>query len=92
MPDYFLTLPGITAKGGPVAWDYEKFRVSSSLVYYMKVKLALPVAQELAAGSPYPDAVNVGMMKQVANDGVVTLEQMRILLGWAARRSQHTGR
>jgi hypothetical protein len=48
----------------------------------------LKSALALAALSPYPDGVKIGVMKQIANTKEITLEQMRFLLGWAARKSQ----
>jgi len=95
MSDLYAPLyPCPSASDSPVIYDYARHQeYSSQLRGYVKIKLAGDVAFTLAANSPYPDAVKVGVMKQLANPGTeITLEQTRILLGWAARRAQHTGR
>lgn len=77
----------------PVIFDYDRMLAHAShLTGYVKIKLDVRAALELARLTPYPDGVKVGIMKQVANAGEITLEQTRIMLGWAARRAQHTGR
>jgi hypothetical protein len=80
------------AAGSPKILDYEIMRRRSAVRLYLKVKVNLPSALELADASAYPEGVKLGIRKQIANDQEVTLEQIRILLGWAARRAQHTGR
>lgn len=68
-------------------YDYLKHH-ASQLTGYVKIKMNLKSALALAALSPYPDGVKIGVMKQIANTKEITLEQMRFLLGWAARKSQ----
>lgn len=75
-----------------VLYSYEHMRRSSARPFYMTVNLKPEVAVSLAEQSPYPDGVKLAVMKQLANEKLVTLTQLRIFLGWAARRSQHTGR
>lgn len=73
----------------PVFFNYEIMRQSAGqLTGYVKVKLDVSAALALADASPYPRGVRLGVMKQVASGREITLEQMRILLGWAARKSQ----
>lgn len=70
--------------------DYEWLRNDAAqLRGYVKVKLDVRAALALADMSPYPRGVRVGVMKQVASAREISLEQMRIMLGWAARKSQH---
>ena len=86
-------VPAEASQGSPVIYDYALHQEYASRIHgYVKVRIALPVALSMAAASPYPDGVKVGVMKQISNNSEVTLQQMRILLGWAARRAQHTGR
>ena len=76
----------------PVIYDYSRHQLAAGrLSPFAKVRLSEEAAGYLAARSPYPDGVKLGVMKQVANNREITLSQMRILLGWAARRAQHTG-
>ncbi len=81
--------PRVTQLGGPVIGDYDLLaRMAGILTGYVKVKVDVQVALNLAEKSPYPRGVKLGVMKQVANNREVTLEQMRILLGFAAQRAQ----
>jgi hypothetical protein len=62
--------------------------IASRMTGYVRIKVDVNVAFALADKSPYPRGVRLGIMKQVANSKFVTLEQMRILLGFAAQRAQ----
>lgn len=74
---------------GEKTWGYEDLRAEAALLRgYVKIKMSLPSALALAEKSPYPSGVRLGVMKQMSNTKEITLEQMRILLGWAARKSQ----
>lgn len=80
--------PHLAHVPGP-AYGYEDTRIlASRLTGYVKVKVDVHAALALAGKSPYPRGVRLGVMKQVANSREVTLEQMRILLGFAAQRAQ----
>jgi hypothetical protein len=86
-----------TSPDSPVIYSYDHMaRQASQLTGYIKIKMKLNVGLALAAKSPYPEAVKIGMMKMFSNaqgkGHDLTLEQARIMLGWAARRAQHTGR
>lgn len=73
----------------PVIWSYDIMRTNASILQgYLKIKLDVNSALGLAAKSPYPDGVKVGVMKQVTNANEITLEQTRIMLGWAAQKAQ----
>lgn len=75
-----------------MTFGYEFMRMEASqLRGYLKIRLDVQAAMALAELSPYPRGVKIGVMKQVANAKEITLEQMRILLGWAARKSQDAG-
>lgn len=75
----------------PVFFNYDMMRLGASyLTGYVKVKVDVKSALTLADKSAYPRGVRLGVMKQVANTREITLEQMRIILGWAARKSQDT--
>jgi len=81
--------------GSPAVSSYEDMKNRAGRISgYLRVGIAPEVAMALAVQSPYPDGVKTGVRKLLANaDGTgVTLEQLRIMLGWAARRAQHTGR
>ena len=81
--------PRITELGGPVIGDYNLLtRMAGILTGYVKVKVDVRVSLDLAQKSAYPRGVKLGVMKQVANSREITLEQMRILLGFAAQRAQ----
>ena len=68
-------------------FSYEIMRQAAGrLTGYVKVKLDVNAALGLADLSAYPRGVRLGVMKQVASNREITLEQMRILLGWAARK------
>lgn len=94
MDNVYAPLYGVPSKAANSAkiLDYETMKRRSAVRIWLKVKVDLPIALQLADGSAYPEGVKLGIRKQIANDQEVTLEQMRILLGWAARRAQHTGR
>lgn len=82
-------MPSRLAEQPGPSWDAEHVRlVNSILTGYVKVKLDVRAALALAEKSPSPRGVKLGVMKQVANNREVTLEQMRILLGFAAQRAQ----
>lgn len=86
-------VPAAEAGDSPVVWDYERMkRQAGQLNGYVKFRIALPSALALAEKSSYPRGVKLAVMKQISNTKEITLEQMRIILGWAARKSQHTGR
>lgn len=61
---------------------------NNQLTGYVKIKIDVNVALALAEKTPYPTGVKLAVMQQVANSKEITLEQMRILLGWAARKAQ----
>jgi hypothetical protein len=88
----FLMPAAVTAQGGPVAWNYEAMRRTAARRIYLKAKVSTEAAIALAEASPYPEGVKLGIRKQLANTQEITLGQVQILLGWAARRAQHTGR
>lgn len=93
MQKLYAPLYGVpSGDSSPEIFDYEIMRRRDTRRIYLKTQVALPVALALAGSSPYPDGVKLGIRKQIANNSEITLEQMRILLGWAARRAQHTGR
>lgn len=72
-----------------MAVGYEDMRFQASrMSAYTPVRVSLDVALKLAEQAPYPRAVKVGIMTQIANNKYVTLRQMQILLGWAADRAQ----
>lgn len=70
------------------AWYQEQ---NNQLTGYVKIKVDVRAALALAAKSPYPDGVRLAVMKQVSNTKEITLEQLRILFGWSARKSQAQG-
>lgn len=73
----------------PVIWDYDRMRRSAArLSPFTPLKLDEDSALELAAKSPYPEAVKLGVRKHLANGEGITLRQLAIILGWAARRAQ----
>lgn len=73
----------------PVFFNYEIMKLAASqLTGYVKVKVDVNSALSLADTSPSPRSVRLGVMKQVASNKEITLEQMRILLGFAARKAQ----
>jgi hypothetical protein len=85
---YYMTPTHATTQGGPVIWNYGYAkRYASQLTGYIKVKMDVRAALALAEQSPYPRGVRLGVMKQVSGSKEITLEQMRILLGWAARKA-----
>lgn len=90
----YLLLPSrLTKENSPVIWSYEVMKqAEGQLAWYSKTSMGERVALNLAERSPYPEGVKLAIRKQLANASEITLAQMRILLGWAARRSQHTGR
>lgn len=72
----------------PGQFDYYAMREAAShLQGYVRVKVDVRAALKLAEKSAQPRAVKVAMMKQVANTRNITLEQCRILLGFAAQRA-----
>lgn len=93
MSDLYAPIMPTRGLDGPPIFTCDNLREQASNLYgYHKVKLDIRSALELARMSPYPDGVKVAMMKQVANYSEITLEQARILLGWAARKSQASSR
>lgn len=70
-----------------LGYDYLRSH-ASQLRGRVKIKVDVRAALALADLSPYPQSVKLGVMKQVSNTREITLEQMRILLGWAAQRAQ----
>jgi len=88
----FYAMPASEREGGFSLASYERMKAASAHPGYFKVKVSQDIALSMARQSPYPDGVKVGIMKQIANNREITLEQMRIILGYAARRAQHTGR
>jgi hypothetical protein len=72
----------------PVLYSYAHMKEAASWVYYMKVKLDVNEAIMLASKCPYPDGVKTAVLKQVAFAKEITLQQMRVLLGWAAQKAQ----
>lgn len=85
-------MPSVARTHGGVMHNYEHMRRSSARPFYMTVNLKPEVAVSLAEQSPCPDGVRLAVMKQLANENRITLTQLRVFLGWAARRAQHTGR
>jgi hypothetical protein len=85
-----ITLPRqLAEEDSPLFWDYEHMRRSAGqLPYYPKIRLAEDVALGIASKTPYPAAVRVAVMKQLAISRVITLSQLRILLGWSAQKAQ----
>lgn len=82
---------GVPSNAGSsrVLLSYDIMRRNASVLSgYVKLRISTEFALALADRSPYPSGVKLGVMKQVANTKEVTLEQMRILLGWAARKAQ----
>jgi hypothetical protein len=84
----FLMSAAATAQGGPVVWDYEAMRRVAGARIYLKVGLSTEAAVALAESSPYPEGVKLGIRKQLAKYQEITLGQVQILLGWAARKAQ----
>lgn len=73
----------------PVILNYDLMRIGASfLAGYVKVKVDVNSALGLADKCAYPDSVRLAVMKQVANAREITLEQLRVILGWSARRAQ----
>lgn len=62
-------------------------RVNNRMAGYVLIKVDVRVALELAGTHPRPERVITGIMKAVANQGYVTLEQLRALLGLTAQRA-----
>lgn len=86
---YALLAPRQKHEENEVAFGYDTIRAQSgSLQWGTKIRLAQPVAEYLAEESAYPQGVQLGVMKQIATTKEITLEQMRILLGWAARKAK----
>lgn len=80
--------PAVINKDMAVGYDDLKLH-AGQMGPYTRVRLSLDVALKLAAMSPYPGAVKVGVMKAVANNEQgISVHQMGILLGWAADRAQ----
>ena len=79
-----------TPKGnGPELYNHRVHQeVAGQLTGYVKIKLDVRVALDLAAQSANPTGVKIAVMKQVANNKEITLEQLRILFGWAARKAK----
>lgn len=75
-----------------VLFDYQWYQEQNNqLKGYVKVLVDVRTALRLAELTPYPSGVKLAIMKQVSNTREITLEQMRILLGWSARKSQAQG-
>lgn len=74
--------------GSPIVLNYamQKF-MASQLMGYVKVKVDVNTALAMAQKSPYPSGVKLAIMKQVANDKEITLQQLRVLFGWAADKA-----
>lgn len=72
----------------PDFYSYEHMRKDATRHFYMQVKVAETVATEIALKTPFPDGVKLAVMKQIANEKMITLRQLLILLSWAARRAQ----
>lgn len=86
---YYMMPTSVSGDGSPAVWNYDILKlVAGNLTGYVKIKVDVLVALALAEKSPYPRGVKLGVMKQVANSKEITLSQMQILLGWAARRAQ----
>lgn len=86
-------VPASERESGFIFGSYETMRAEANrLTGYVKTKISTEVALNLADRSPYPEGVKLAVRKQLANENEITLSQMRIFLGWAARRAQHTGR
>lgn len=82
-------IPRSERENSPAIFDYRAYQASNNqLTGYVKIKLDVTAALALADRSPYPRGVRLAVMQQVANTKEITLEQMRILLGWAARKAQ----
>lgn len=62
-------------------------RLNNELTGYVKIKVDVRVALDLAESHPRPERVMTGIMKAVANQGYVTLEQLRGLFGLTAQRA-----
>lgn len=66
----------------------DTLRVNASILTgYVKIKLDVQAALHLASKCPYPESVKMAVLKQVALAHEITLEQMRVLLGFAAQKS-----
>ena len=82
-------VPASESKNSRTVFDCDALRRNASRIdFFVKIDVDTDVALKLAEMSPYPAAVKLGVMKQVANNKAVTLRQMKILLGWAADRAQ----
>lgn len=83
---YFM--PALT-QDSPVIWNYDMSRlVASRLTGYVKIKVDVRTALDIADKMPLASGVQLAFMKQVANANEITLEQMRIILGWSVRKAQ----
>ena len=85
-------VPEEARKNSPEMFGYEQMRENASRRFYLPVEVAQHVATGIALETPYPDAVKLAVMKQIASEEKITLTQLLIFLSWAARRAQHTGR
>ena len=71
-----------------LALDYKWYQEQNNqLRGHVKVRVALDVATQLSQKCPYPTGVKLGIMKQISNSQEITLQQMRILFGWAADKA-----
>lgn len=84
----YLSPKSLADNGSPVVLDYaaQKY-MASQLIGHVKVKVNVATAIDLSQKCSYPSGVKLAIMKQVANTKEITLQQLRVLFGWAADKA-----